>query len=92
LSSANSTNLTFEDLLYVYDLSLFSVQVQPTGSGPEISWRSVSNLMNHVEFTTAFPPAWQRLVSTNGTGEMMRVIDSEAVDAGRFYRVRVDEE
>ncbi len=56
----------------------------------EISWNSVSNKLNAVEFTTNFPPVWQSLTITNGTGETFKFVDPSASNAQRFYRVRVD--
>jgi cyclophilin family peptidyl-prolyl cis-trans isomerase len=80
---------TFEDLVYV-DISLLKVQVQalPNG-GREISWNSVSNVLNLVEFTASFPPVWRSLTSTNGNGGPLRVTDTDATAPARFYRVRV---
>jgi len=81
---------TYDELFYV-DISLLNVQVRSvTGGAREVSWISVSNLVNHVEFTTNLPPFWQTLASTNGTGSVLKVIDADAVNAWRFYRVRVD--
>ena len=81
---------TYEDFVYV-DISLLNVQVtRAVSGGHEISWRSVSNLVNRVEFTTLFPPAWQELTRTNGTGSEIRVTDPDPASANRFYRVRVD--
>jgi cyclophilin family peptidyl-prolyl cis-trans isomerase len=84
-----SRNPTFEDLVYV-DISLLNVQVQalPNG-GREISWTSVSNVLNLVEFTASFPPVWRLLTSTNGNGGPLRVTDIDATAPARFYRVRV---
>jgi cyclophilin family peptidyl-prolyl cis-trans isomerase len=85
-----TTNATFNDLIYV-DVSLLNIQVRRTSNGvPEISWNSVSNQLNHVEFTLGFPPDWQLLASTNGTGGTMQVADPTATELFRFYRVRVD--
>jgi len=85
-----TSNATFNDLLYV-DVSLLNVQVRFADTGArEISWNSVSNKLNHVEFTTGFPPAWQSLLTTNGTGDTLKVTDSSNADPRRFYRVRVD--
>ena len=85
-----TTNGTFSDLIYV-DVSLLNVQVQTTGSGAyQISWNSVSNKINTVEFTTTFPPAWQTLTSANGSGNTITTIDPDGASARRFYRVRVD--
>jgi cyclophilin family peptidyl-prolyl cis-trans isomerase len=84
------TNATFGDLFYV-DISMLNIQVRSTGGGArEISWNSVSNSLNHVEFTTNFPPSWQTLTSTNGTGNTLHVVDNGAADPHRFYRVRVE--
>jgi cyclophilin family peptidyl-prolyl cis-trans isomerase len=80
----------YNELIYA-DLSLLNVQVQPVGDGSrEISWNSVSNELNTVEFSTNFPPVWQSLSATNGTGETFKFVDSSATNAQRFYRVRVD--
>src|SRR5437588_824101 len=80
----------YNDLIYV-DLSLLNVQVRPVGSGArEISWNSVSNKLNTVEFTTNFPLDWQSLTVTNGTRETFKFVDSFGTNAQRFYRVRVD--
>jgi peptidyl-prolyl cis-trans isomerase A (cyclophilin A) len=87
---SGSRQPTYDDLFYL-DISLLNVQVRSTGDGAkEISWNSVSNLVNHVEFTTNLPPVWQTLVSTNGTSDTLRVVDSNSAGARRFYRVRVD--
>jgi len=85
-----STNATYNDLLYV-NISLLTVQVRSTSIGTqEISWISVSNKLNTIEFTTNFPPVWQSLTITNGTGETFKFLDSSVTNAQRFYRVRVD--
>ena len=78
-----------EDLVYV-DITLLDVRIasQPAGA-QTISWQSVSNKLNRVEFTTRMPPVWTELASTNGTGQLMQVTDP-VVDPNRFYRVRVD--
>jgi cyclophilin family peptidyl-prolyl cis-trans isomerase len=80
---------TFNDLVYV-DISLLKVHVESVSAGAEISWRSVSNRLNHIEFSEAFPPSWQALVTTNGTGGWHRFVDPAARGRSRFYRVRVD--
>jgi len=78
------------NLVYV-DASLLNVHVQPASDGTHaISWNSVSNKLNLIEFTSNFPPAWQMLITTNGTGAAMSVIDSVPSAESRFYRVRVD--
>jgi cyclophilin family peptidyl-prolyl cis-trans isomerase len=85
-----SVTPTFRDLVYV-DISLLNIQTASLPNGQrEISWTSISNRPNHVEFTTAFPPSWQPLLSTNGTGALMRALDTNRTGTSRFYRVRVD--
>jgi cyclophilin family peptidyl-prolyl cis-trans isomerase len=80
----------YVDLVYV-DVSLLNVRVQSNPNGSrEISWNSVSNLLNRVEFTTNLPLSWQTLASTNGTGGVLKIVDADPVNAQRFYRVRVD--
>lgn len=79
----------YSDLFYV-DISLLNVQVTVKTNGTrEISWNSVSNKLNYVEFTTNFPPVWNLLVSTNGDGTILKVTDSSPKGFRRFYRVRV---
>lgn len=79
-----------KDVVFL-DISVLNVRVSElAGGAKEISWQSVSNVVNRVEYTTQFPPQWQTLVSTNGTGQTLKVTDSQAADADRFYRVRVD--
>lgn len=85
-----STTPAFQDLIYV-DISLLKVQVAAAlAGGAEISWMSVSNRPNHIEYTEVLPPRWQSLLATNGTGGLLRFVDSEARGRARFYRVRVD--
>ena len=84
-----STNGLTGDFLYA-DISLLSVKVANLpGEQREISWNSVAGLANVVEFTTNFPPSWQALASTNGTGNRMAVVDGSTQAPVRFYRVRV---
>ena len=70
------------------DISLMQVAIQPVAGGKLISWNSATGLTNIVEFTTNFPPVWNTLITTNGTGARMAVTDN-AVAPSRFYRVRV---
>ncbi len=82
--------LTETNLIFV-DISLLNVQVQSNADGTRgVSWNSVSNELNRVEFTTNFPPTWQTLASTNGNGQALSVTDSNSAAPVRFYRVRVD--
>jgi cyclophilin family peptidyl-prolyl cis-trans isomerase len=70
------------------DITLLQVAIQSNGGGEQISWNSIAGLTNIVEFTTNLPPVWNTLVTTNGTGSRMTVVD-DAIAPSRFYRVRV---
>ena len=79
----------YADLTYA-GVSLLQVEVRvQAGGAREISWNTVGNATNAVEFASGFPPVWETLVSTNGAGGVMSVTDSSP-DAARLYRVRVD--
>jgi cyclophilin family peptidyl-prolyl cis-trans isomerase len=80
----------YEDLFYV-DITLLFVQVasSATGDQRQISWNSVAGRTNFVEYTTVMPPAWYRLLITNGTGARFTATDPTPTNAFRFYRVRV---
>jgi len=80
--SLASTNFVF------LDITLLQVAIQPVANGRQISWNSAAGMTNIVEFTTNLPPAWNPLISTNGTGSRMAVVDP-AASPNRFYRVRV---
>ncbi|MCI0535642.1 MAG: peptidylprolyl isomerase, partial [Verrucomicrobiales bacterium] len=80
----------YSELFYT-DITLLNVQAQSVAEGGrEISWNSISNRVNVVEFADAFPPVWRTLVSTNGDGSTLRVQDPTKDSAARFYRVRVE--
>lgn len=85
-----SVRPTFEDVVYV-DITLLHVRVNGLADGSrDISWRSISNRVHRVEFTTQFPPLWQELSNTNGTGSEIHILDDNREATNRFYRVRVD--
>jgi hypothetical protein len=76
---------------FIYcDITLLNVRVAFTNGAREIAWRSVSNRVNKVEYTTNFPPAWLTLFTTNGNGSAMKFTDASPGKPSRFYRVRVD--
>ena len=78
-----------ESNIVFVDISLLQVAIQPAaGGGKEISWNSATGLTNIVEFTTNLPPLWNPLITTNGTGGRMAVVDGN-IAPNRFYRVRV---
>ncbi|HLX97015.1 MAG TPA: peptidylprolyl isomerase [Verrucomicrobiae bacterium] len=71
------------------NISLLQVAISPAaGGGKQISWNSATGLTNLVEYATNFPPVWNTLVTTNGTGAPMTVVDNAAAPS-RFYRVQV---
>jgi cyclophilin family peptidyl-prolyl cis-trans isomerase len=81
-SNVVATNFVF------IDITLLQVTIQPVSSGQQISWNSAAAMTNIVEFTTNMPPTWNTLLSTNGNGSRMTVVDNVA-DLRRFYRVRI---
>ena len=77
--------------LFITDVAVLDTQARARSDGSrEITWKSVSNVVNRIEFTTNFPPDWRTLASTNGTGGVLTIVDADTQDAQRFYRVRVD--
>jgi cyclophilin family peptidyl-prolyl cis-trans isomerase len=84
-------NATIEDLVYVgINVLTVKAQIKALGGGSrEIAWQSASNRLNRVEFASEWPPVWKELISTNGSGQMIRVTDDQAT-AARLYRIRVD--
>jgi len=70
------------------DITLMQVAIQPVTGGRQIAWNSASGLTNIVEFTTNLPPVWTPLLTTNGNGARMTIVDPAAGNR-RFYRVRV---
>ena len=89
LTTALPPNIESNELVYA-DITVLAVRIHPkAGGGREISWNSVSNRVNYVEYTTHFPPDWQLLTSTNGTGGQITVVDNSAANQSWFYRVRI---
>jgi cyclophilin family peptidyl-prolyl cis-trans isomerase len=85
-----TNELTFDDLLYV-DVSLLQVEVEDVGDNDyTVSWNSVANRMHHIECTDQFPPVWLHMLSAEGTGERMQLLDEKPELTERFYRVRID--
>jgi cyclophilin family peptidyl-prolyl cis-trans isomerase len=56
----------------------------------EISWTSLSNYVNRIEYTSEIPPVWQTLLSTNGTGKLVQIADKAPLRQQRFYRLRLE--
>lgn len=80
---------TFNDLIF-FDVTLLEVSVTRSLDGTaSISWNAESNLVHLVEYTTQFPPVWNALYRTNGTGARVTIADP-VKDPSRFYRVRVE--
>ena len=82
-----------EDLIYTG----FSLPAWPraqialvAGGARRVSWNSLSNFVNHVEFSPVVPPIWQAIVHTNGTGQVMEVVDDRPGSGGGLYRIRIE--
>ena len=85
-----STNVDYNALIY-FDITLLDAPVVLTiNQQREISWNSIGDRVNDVEFTTSLPAVWQMLIRTNGTGRTLTVTDPGAGETQRFYRVRVE--
>lgn len=72
------------------DVTVLTAQIAKVGGAFEISWNSVEDRPNIVEFTRSFPPVWEPVQTVTGNGARMAVNDSPGSDAFRHYRVRVD--
>lgn len=84
-----SATPTLDDLVYV-KIRLLEISLSVNQEGArEISWASVNQRTNVVEFASNWPPQWQVLHRTNGHGGRMHLIDREP-GLARFYRIRVD--
>lgn len=83
-----SSSLDSDTNLLFMDITLLNVAVNPLSSGArEISWNSATGLTNVLEYTTNFPPVWQTVLATNGTGNRITVTNN-STDPKRFYRIR----
>jgi cyclophilin family peptidyl-prolyl cis-trans isomerase len=72
------------------DISTLNVHVRPRPIGDHvISWQSVVNATNTVEYTTKFPPSWQVLTNLVRPPPGTNQIVDTAMDSRRFYRVRI---
>jgi cyclophilin family peptidyl-prolyl cis-trans isomerase len=92
LVPTNSQGSLYLDLAYLIyvDVTTLEVRVEARrGSLRAVSWNSVPNTTNHVEYTTRMPPVWQPLTNFVGDGARVEVIDSDSESGNRFYRVRV---
>jgi peptidyl-prolyl cis-trans isomerase A (cyclophilin A) len=90
--STNALNQLFIDLkdLIFVDISTLHIQVEARpGATRSVSWNSVPNTTNWVEYTMVMPPSWQPLTNLLGNGARIEVIDTASENGNRFYRVRV---
>ena len=90
LQTAATPSASIVDTNFLFiDITLLKVAVNPLNNGSrEISWNSATGLTNVLEYTTNFPPSWQTLLTTNGTGNRV-TITNNSTDPERFYRIRV---
>jgi cyclophilin family peptidyl-prolyl cis-trans isomerase len=78
--------------LAYFQVNLLELQIarNPTNSARSLTWTTVFNATNVLEFSTNLPPSsWQTLSTTNGNGLPKTVIDSSTNNTRRYYRVRV---
>ena len=79
----------FNDLFLV-DITVLQVKVRSlVDGGHEVSWNSVKDRENVVEYTDVMPPAWKTLKSIVGDGALQKATDASNTSPARFYRVRV---
>ena len=92
LLPVNTTNqiATIEDLIYV-DIDILEAGIKIFSNGDRsISWHSVSNIPNIVEWTSDLCATnWTVLLQTNGTGSAMQAIDNDPDAVTRMYRIRM---
>jgi cyclophilin family peptidyl-prolyl cis-trans isomerase len=88
-----STQLDLKYLVYVDITVLPALKLQlalKADGSREISWTSLPNYVNRIEYTSAIAPAWQPLLSTNGTGGLVQVVDKAPLRQQRFYRLLIE--
>lgn len=79
----------YTDLFYTtFELLAAKIALNSLGERV-ITWDSVSNKVNTIEYSDVLPPVWNTLNFSLGTGEKMSFIDSQTDVARRFYRVKI---
>lgn len=87
-NSVGQLYFDFTNLVFV-DITTVNLQVSPVATGTrQISWNSVLNGTNVVEFTTVFPPVWQVLTNVARPTAMRTAVLDPSGNRNRFYRVR----
>lgn len=80
-----SSSPSMADLVYC-DFSLPAwprVEIAVDGDGlRRLSWKSLSNFVNHLEFAPSPHSVWQTLLSTNGTGQSIESVDDRPQAGG----------
>jgi cyclophilin family peptidyl-prolyl cis-trans isomerase len=78
------------DQLVYYIANFLTEQVTVTTNGSrQISWNSISELTNSVEYETSVGAPWNVLTNLVGTGTTVSVIDTNTTDAERLYRIHI---
>lgn len=72
------------------DVTVLTAQITKATGGWQISWNSVENRQNIVEYTTTIPAVWKTAEAVTGTGGTMSITNNPGTDAFRHYRVRID--
>jgi cyclophilin family peptidyl-prolyl cis-trans isomerase len=88
-----SSQIDLNYLVYVDILVLPALKLQlalKADGSRQISWTSFPNYTNRIEYASEIPPVWQTLLSTNGTGSPMQIVDKTALRQRRFYRLRIE--
>jgi cyclophilin family peptidyl-prolyl cis-trans isomerase len=77
------------DLIY-FTVSILTTRAQMLSNGVvQISWLSVANLTNNLEYSTNLPPDWRVLAGGVGDGFTTFFVNDSSTNQSRFYRVHV---
>jgi cyclophilin family peptidyl-prolyl cis-trans isomerase len=88
-----STQVEVNSFVYA-DISVMpaprlQITVKADGSR-QISWNSIPHFVNRLQSTTTWPPVWQSVVATNGTGVAIQIFDASLQRTFRLYRLRIE--
>lgn len=87
-NSQGQLTFDFTNVVFV-DITTVNLHVSKTAENTrQITWNSVLNGTNVVEFTTVFPPAWQVLTNLVRPAATTSTVIDPSGDPKRFYRVR----
>lgn len=79
----------YNDLIY-FTVNILTARGQVLTNGAvQITWLSVANLTNNLEYSTNLPPAWHVLTGAVGDGTHTFAFTDSTTNQSRFYRVHV---